>query len=575
MGVEFSLPLESHLTAAGARAKLELVKRYRVTKVPADDNSISKGYHVDLETVIRNNDEVAHEVALRQEGLNGISLEGWWYSIKLSPDFFNAAGARDVMLAQKSNNHVLFTRRAIQEFARAHPSQPDMILFGRADTIDNRTLRYIGVDQQYFTTAFLPHPNSPDSLSDLSQAAALTVADVDKLKPYKDIATNVSFFFDTKSESVPAGQEKSKQYRIFAGPKDTDLLANYGLSGSVYFGWTIFEMVARPLGWILHFFYSIVQNYGLAIIMLTVLVRSCMFPFSRRAAIMGQRMQEMAPEMKRITELYKDDMQRRGQEMQLLYKKYNVNPMASCLPVFIQLPIFIGLYRCVSVDIGLRQQSLIPGLEWCSNLAGPDMLANWPSWMPDMIAGKGTGWFGPYINLLPIITISLFIIQQKVLMPKATDEQTKLTQQMMMFMTVFMGVLFFKVPAGLCIYFITSSIWSLVERRLIKRFVPALPVAATEGSAQLAEGVAQHRLLPTFIKKQNLPTTSRLKQLRMSWTPLKSCGNEPKRNPNRPNQPRVRHQPVRNFARRNSLFIDNINARSHTHECRSHQGKFG
>lgn len=512
MGVEFSLPLEGYLAGAGARAKLELVKRYRITKATEPGKLLTEGYHIDLETIVRNQDTVPHSVSLRQEGLAGVSLEGWWYSIKLSPDFFNAAGARDVMLANKSNNHQLITRRAIQDFARAHPAQPDTILFGQADTIDNRSLKYIGVDQQYFTTAFLAHPDAANSLDDLSQAASRAVADVEKLKPYKDIATNVSFWFDTKSDAIPAGEEKSKRYVIFAGPKDPNLLASYGLNGSIYFGWTIFEMVARPLSFILHTFYWIVGNYGIAIIMLTVLVRSCMFPFSRRAAIMGQRMQEMGPEMKKITELYKDDMQKRGQEMQALYKKYNVNPMASCLPVFIQLPIFIGLYRCVSVDIGLRQQALIPGLEWCSNLAGPDMLAHWPTWMPDVISGRGTGWFGPYINLLPIITISLFIIQQKVLMPKATDEQQRLTQQMMMFMTIFMGVLFFKVPAGLCLYFITSSIWSLVERKLIKRFVPALPVSSTADLATVDGKViagATNRPLAPFNQPKAKPINNK------------------------------------------------------------------
>jgi YidC/Oxa1 family membrane protein insertase len=287
----------------------------------------------------------------------------------------------------------------------------------------------------------------------------------------------------------------ARRYQVFAGPKDSTLLETYGLTGSLYFGWPIFEWVAKPLSVILHTFYSAVRNYGIAIIMLTILVRSCMFPLSRRAAIMGQRMQEMQPEMKRINELYKDDMNKRGQEIQALYKKYKLNPMASCLPVFIQIPIFIGLYRCVSTDIALRQQPLIPGLGWCSNLAGPDMLASFPSWVPDFIAGKGTGWFGPYLNLLPIITITLFIIQQKVLMPKATDEQTRMTQQMMMVMTVFMGVLFFKVPAGLCIYFITSSIWSLVERRLIKKFTPAMPVGA-EVAAVSAPAIASQNPRP-------------------------------------------------------------------------------
>ena len=120
----------------------------------------------------------------------------------------------------------------------------------------------------------------------------------------------------------------------------------------------------------------------------------------------------------------------------------------------------------------MRQQPLIPGWEWCSNLAGPDMFLDWHSWMPDFIAGRGSGWFGPYLNILPIITITLFIINQKVLMPKANDEQTRMAQQIMMVMTVMMGVLFFKVPAGLCIYFVTSSTWSLIERFLIKRYTP-------------------------------------------------------------------------------------------------------
>lgn len=100
--------------------------------------------------------------------------------------------------------------------------------------------------------------------------------------------------------------------------------------------------------------------------------------------------------------------------------------------------------------------------------------------MPEIIAGRGTGWFGPYFNILPLVTVALFLIQQKVLMPKATDEQTQMTQNMMQIMTVFMGVLFFKVPSGLCIYFITSSIWSLVERKLVKRLTP--PASATAGA---------------------------------------------------------------------------------------------
>jgi YidC/Oxa1 family membrane protein insertase len=506
-GIEFSMPLQSYLAANDIEANLELVKRYRVYQ--ADRNAEgplsprSLAYHLDVETVVRNLGDQAHEVAFRQESVNGLTLEAWWYAIKLSQTFTSAAGARDVMMARKSGAHELITRREIQEYARSHPDQPDNPFFGPDFPIDKRSFRYLGVDQQYFSAAFLPHPASPDSLDALTQGATRAVADMTESKPYKDIGTNTAFWFDSPVMKVEPKAEASKRYQVFVGPKDASILDAYGLSGSVYYGWTIFEFVAKPLSWLLHGFFAIVRNYGIAIMMLTVLVRSCMFPLSRRAAVMGQRMQEMQPEMKRLNELYKDDRVKLGQEMQALYKKYNLNPMASCLPVFVQIPIFMGLYRCVSTDIELRQQPLIPGLDWCTNLAGPDMLTAFPSWMPDFIAGKGTGWFGPYFNVLPIVTIALFIIQQKVLMPKATDEQTRMTQQMMMFMTIFMGVLFFKVPAGLCIYFVTSSTWSLVERRLIKKFVPSKQ--SVEAEANIVAAKPASPMMPARSKSSSKP----------------------------------------------------------------------
>ena len=285
-------------------------------------------------------------------------------------------------------------------------------------------------------------------------------------------AYNTGFWFVTPTASIPPQGEHQAAYRIFAGPKSPELLSAYGLNQAIEYGWYIFEFFAVLLGQILHFFYYIIGNYGLAIMMLTVLVRSLMFPVSRRMAINAQKMQSIQPMMNKLKESLKDEPTKMMAAQQMLFKKAGINQLAGCLPAMIQLPIVIGLYRCVSVDVALRQQPLIPGLEWCSNLAGPDMFMDWQQWMPQFIAGRGPGWFGPYLNILPLITITLFIIQQKVLMPKATDEQTRVAQQMMMFMTIMMGVLFFRVPAGLCIYFITSSTWSLIERFLIKKYTP-------------------------------------------------------------------------------------------------------
>lgn len=488
-GVEFRLALDSYLANTGRPAQLDLVKRYRL--LPA--GTASDGYILDLETIVENRGDAPVNLSMRQEGLAGLTLEGWWYSVKISPSFFSGAGSRDVAYANAASTHqALKTTRELHSHAQKFPSQPGLIFLSADEPPEVRSLRYIGLDAQYFNASILPHPEQPESMNSLRQAGGMAVADVDDIPKAKSQATNTAFWFDTSEQSVaPNGGQLKQRYKVFLGPKDGDVLATHGLDQTVEYGWPIFWLVAKPLGIVLHFFYSIVQNYGVAIVMLTVCVRAAMFPLGRKAAMNAQRMSELQPELAKINEKYKDNMEKRAKAMQELYAKHNFKPLAGCLPMFIQIPIFIGLYRCLSVDISLRQASLFPGVtDWCSNLAGPDQLLNWSSWMPDFIAGRGTGWLGPYFNLLPIITVGLFLLQQKMLMPKATDEQTRMTQNVMQVMTVFMGVLFFKVPSGLCIYFISSSLWSLVERKLVKRMTPpksaepATPAIANTESAK-------------------------------------------------------------------------------------------
>ena len=113
------------------------------------------------------------------------------------------------------------------------------------------------------------------------------------------------------------------------------------------------------------------------------------------------------------------------------------------------------------------------------------MFLFWGDWLWDYLSGRGTGWLGPYFNILPVIVVVLFLTQQKLFMPPATDEQTAMTQKMMNIMTLMMGLFFFRVPAGLCIYFITSSLWGICERILVKRTLPE----AKHFDAAVIEGV--------------------------------------------------------------------------------------
>lgn len=464
-GVEFRLPLNGLLKDSAA-PNLEMVKRYRLYPVSADND----GYLLDIETLVENQNQEAVNLSLRQEGPTGLSLEGWWYSVKISQSFFSGAGQRDVAYSDHSGVHILKSTRDIFSFAQKNPSLPQSMLFSEGEPQEHRSLNYIGLDSQYFNASMLPHPDQPNSLTDLAQAGTRIAGNVTAINNAQIQAANVAFWVDTKPQSVQPNQSISQRYSVFLGPKDTEVLAKHGLSRTIEYGW--FPWVAKPLGWLLHFFHGIVRNYGIAIILLTVCVRLAMFPLGRRAAITAQRMQELQPEIKKINEKYPDNMEKRARAMQELYRKHEFKPLAGCLPLFIQLPIFIGLYRCLSVDISLRQEPLIPGMTWCSNLAGPDQFYDWSSWMWEYLSGRGTGWLGPYFNILPMVTVVLFLVQQKMMMPKAADPQTQMTQTMMKYMTVFMGVIFFKVPAGLCIYFITSSIWSLFERKLVKRTIP-------------------------------------------------------------------------------------------------------
>ena len=178
-------------------------------------------------------------------------------------------------------------------------------------------------------------------------------------------------------------------------------------------------------------------------------------------------MQALQPQMKEIADKY-EDMQERGLAQRELFKKHNYQPLGGCLVMFIQLPIFLGLYRGLSADIALRDQPLFPGLGWCSDLSAPDQFLYWKDWMPAVL-GSETGWLGPYLNILPLATIVLFYVQQKMFTPPAVDEQQKMMQKMMGFMMLFMGLMFFKVPSGLCLYFITSSIWAILEKKLLPK----------------------------------------------------------------------------------------------------------
>lgn len=479
--------------------RLEVVKRYELVKIGARDSGgidsfVKNGdaYHLKLSFEIRNYDpSTSRVVSYLLDGPTGLPLEGAWFSSgrKTGPGW-GAYGLRDVVVS--SNDQRNFNVVKCMDVAQDKARQSDEL-----------RLDFLGVDSQYFQCTAIPNYGADENRKFAFSPLRVGSRVVDHLN-----FTDASFRLKSDDRLLAprgqAGDSFTQDFVVFVGPKKRSVMADYGLSKTIVYGW--FWFVSIPLIWILHFFHDyLVFNYGLAIILLTVLVRLCLFPLSRKQVLSSMRMQKLQPEIAKLKEKYQDNPQELMVAQQSLFKRYGINPLSGCLPLFIQMPIFIGLYRALSIDVSLYCAPLFSkSVRWCSNLAAPDMAFDWSSfwdsigWSSFNMSGRGflsLFCLGPYLNLLPIITIALFLIQQKLLVPPVVGDDAQAKQQrsmrrMMTFMMIFMGFMFFKVPSGLCIYFIASSLWGLLERKMLpKRSMELVPVAL-EAEAESKSGVA-------------------------------------------------------------------------------------
>lgn len=360
--------------------------------------------------------------------------------------------------------------------------------------------RYAGVDVQYFSAMLAPLLTQPADGTpatgpllartwpmligpDVREPASLgflgrMVANLYYAFAGREVdprTADISFRFESQSVVLQPGQTVSHPYAFFVGPKRRELLDPPPFSAGQVLNYGNYTgTVARLMHILLDTFHSVGLPWWAAILGLTVLVRSCLFPLSRKQAIMAARQKELQPQIEALKERCGDDQQRFAREQWDLFRKHNINPLSGCLPLFLQLPIFIGLYTALNSAVDLRGQ----GFLWIDNLAGPDALFRLPFALP---FGMGYDF-----NLLPLCTVSLFLVQQKLFMPPARGEQQAMQYRMMNFMTGIMGILFWHQPSGLSLYFIASSLWSISERKLLGTANPA-PDGAPSLAAVLPE----------------------------------------------------------------------------------------
>jgi len=259
---------------------------------------------------------------------------------------------------------------------------------------------------------------------------------------------NVAVSLLTEQRTIPAHGVIADDYRYFLGPKEQKVLKEYpNLPGLLDYG--VFAFISRPLLLLLNLFYRIIPNYGVGIILMTILVKVALFPLTRKGQIAMHKMQRLQPHVKSLQEKYKDDKQRQGREMMELYRRHNANPMSGCMPMLLQIPIFFGLYRMLGSSIGLRQQGFV---SWISDLAQPDTITYMSGWP---------------INVLPVLMVISWVVQQMT-MPKPADPQQAQTQKMMMFMPIVFGFMLYGMASGLTLYWLTSTFLGILEQRLIK-----------------------------------------------------------------------------------------------------------
>ncbi len=352
--------------------------------------------------------------------------------------------------------------------------------------------RYAGIDVQFFTAMIaplLPDGSDPEKGADwIERTYPILIGEDLREAPLsfpgsiiRGIGTaiagreidprfaDLSFRLATHPLELTAGGSISHSYAMFVGPKRRELLDPEPFVAGQVLNYGMFGPVARIMHSVLDFFYSkLGLPYVLCIVCLTVLVRGMMFPLSRKQAIMAARQKELQPHLKALKEKYKDDQQKFARAQMDLWKKHGINPFAGCLPLFFQMPIFIGLYTALNSAVDLRGQSFL----WISNLAAPDALAQLPFRLP---LGLGQDF-----SILPLCTVALFLTQQKMFMPPAQDEQQAMQYKMMNYMTGIMGIFFWHQPAGLSVYFIASSLWSITERKLLGSSVKSVPTSGVE-----------------------------------------------------------------------------------------------
>jgi YidC/Oxa1 family membrane protein insertase len=276
---------------------------------------------------------------------------------------------------------------------------------------------WVGMIQHYFVTAWVPKEGEQREF--YARTVDKNLYSIGMLQPLPGIAPQSSV---------------TSTAQLYVGPQDQHALAQLapGLDLVVDYGWLTF--LAKPIFWLLEFLHRIVGNWGWAIVLLTVIIKAAFYPLSAASYKSMARMKEVTPRMMKLREQYGDDKAKLNAAMMELYKNEKINPLGGCLPILVQIPVFISLYWVLLASVEMRNA---PWMLWVQDLATPD------------------AWF-----ILPVLMMATMWIQYK-LNPTPPDP---VQAKVMMFMPLIFGVMFFFFPAGLVLYWLTNNVLSIAQQ---------------------------------------------------------------------------------------------------------------
>jgi YidC/Oxa1 family membrane protein insertase len=358
---------------------------------------------------------------------------------------------------------------------------------------------WAGETEKYFAVLIIPQkPSREGTFAAGAEAFRYEVTEFDATVPLAGVR------LVAREQAISRQEGLRHEYVIYAGPKDPKVLEAYaaiGLPGLIAGQCFIpgISEISRVMVIVLDAFHGLVRNYGLAIVMLVVVLRLALHPVTRWSQKSMSKMQTLGPKMEELRKKHGDKKEQLNQEMMKLYREEGINPVTSCLPMFLQMPIWIGLYGALQMAINLRHAAFLPAgwVDWMpwrtiflQDLAQPDSLVLWSTplflpgrdipllgWLIDSIQNMMGGGITSF-NLLPLLMAFAMYLQQRFTPAPSTGPQAKQQKQMMVFMTAFLLVVLYSAPAGLCLYILTSSLLGFCEQRYLKKKFVAAAAAA-------------------------------------------------------------------------------------------------